>query len=89
MQVDKITDTPCIKGEKLEEDQNLMKCNRCKLYSHLTCSKTSIEDLEALAERLGGNQTPESVYVCLDCLLVDRLPSFYLYQQCEMYQNLH
>ena len=79
----------CAKGEEPENDSNLLKCNRCKLYSHLSCSKTSMEDLEALALKLGGDQTPASVYVCLDCLLVDRLPSFYLYQQCEMFKNLH
>ena len=25
----------------------------------------------------------------MECLLIDTLPSFFLYQQCEMFTNLH
>lgn len=36
-----------------------------------------------------GNETAKSIYKCIDCLLIDRLPSFYIHHQCELYESLH
>ena len=36
-----------------------------------------------------GCETAKSIYKCIDCLLVDRLPSFYIHHQCELYESLH
>ena len=83
--------------EPIDLEVNLLKCNKCNLYSHLSCSMTNFEALENLAHKLNNTatdepaeiKTPKSIYECLECLLIGRLPSFYLYQQCEMFANLH
>ena len=36
-----------------------------------------------------GQETAKSIYKCIDCLLIDRLPSFYIHHQCELYESLH
>lgn len=78
---------------------NLLRCNQCGFYSHLACSKTDLGALERHARNFNawieqdtgvpGTETAKSIYKCIDCLLVDRLPSFYIYQQCELYESLH
>ena len=36
-----------------------------------------------------GESGVDLIYRCIDCLLIDRLPSFYIYHQCELYESLH
>ena len=36
-----------------------------------------------------GTETAKSIYNCIECLMVDRLPSFYIFHQCELYESLH
>ena len=65
----------------------------------MACSKTDLASLKRHAEAFNriikeetgeeGNETAKSIYKCIDCLLVDRLPSFYIHHQCELYESLH
>ena len=78
---------------------SILRCNDCNFYSHLGCSKTDIEAMQrharnfnlAIKDETGamGTETPKSIYRCIDCLLVDRLPSFYIFHQCELFESLH
>ena len=84
---------------EIPEEVGLLKCNQCGLYSHLACSKTDIGSLQRHAQAFNlmikeetgeeGNETAKSIYKCIDCLLIDRLPSFYIHHQCELYESLH
>lgn len=77
----------------------LFKCNQCGFYSHLACSKTDLTSLENHARTFNqwieedtgevGTETAKSIYKCIECLLIDRLPSFYIHHQCELYESLH
>ena len=69
------------------------------MYSHLSCSKTSYQDLKVLAAKINrqikedtgelGQETPKSIYKCFECLLVDRLPSFFVHHENEIFEGLH
>jgi hypothetical protein len=82
-----------------DENTNLLKCNKCGMYSKLTCSKTSYKDLKRLAKIINesiydetgiyGTESPKTIYQCIECLLIDRLPSFYIHHENEIYEGLH
>ena len=73
----------------IPNDVSILKCNECNFYSHLDCSKTDLDALRGHAATFNklilqdtgvlGSETARSIYKCIDCLLVDRLPSYYIY----------
>lgn len=81
------------------QNAGILRCNACNFYSHLSCSKTDFESLQRHARTFNylikaetgqdGTETAKSIYKCIDCLLIDRLPSFYMHHQCEIYESLH
>ena len=84
---------------EIRPDAGILRCNQCGFYSHLHCSKTDMAALNRHAVTINrmieedtgtlGTETAKSIYRCIDCLLIDRLPSFYIYHQCELYESLH
>ena len=88
-----------IESTEVPAEAGLLKCNQCGFYSHLACSKTDLVSLENHAKNfnrwieedtgVAGTETAKSIYKCIDCLLIDKLPSFYIFHQCELYESLH
>ena len=70
------------------EQKGLFKCTTCGFYSHLSCSRTTIASLERIASYLSTDEKTlgyADVYKCVDCLLVGKLPSYFVRMQCETY----
>jgi hypothetical protein len=61
-----------------------MRCNKCSKYSHLACSRTTREILikqQTMVEELQ--------YTCIDCLILNKLPTYFIHHQVEHYLNIH
>ena len=64
-----------IASKKDCEEAGIMRCNCCLNYSHLACSRTTMR--------------PMYDYTCIDCLLLNKLPTYFANQQIQHYLNMH
>jgi hypothetical protein len=80
----KISVTP----EKACHEQLIFKCSVCQYYSHLDCSRATLVQLNDVAKRAGCESAADA-YKCIDCLLKDKLPNFFIAEQCALFENIH
>mmetsp|Transcript_30220 Transcript_30220/g.29525 ORF Transcript_30220/g.29525 Transcript_30220/m.29525 type:complete len:227 (+) Transcript_30220:2928-3608(+) len=68
----------------------MLRCSECNFYSHLRCSRVSVEAIEELSREMGGQvEDIEKTYKCLSCLLSGKTINHLIRESCEHYENIH